>query len=378
MAVYMLGWSDLYPTLRASLVIFLVLTFILHLWMSRRFQKRAIVINAPDPAERSPVYVTAFIYFLWSMEFMYEGGVPLFKILFNIPYDYRLFGIPSLHVFVVTFSSFYTVYLFQLYLSRRTRLLLLLFALNMLAAILIYSRAMLFFNLAASMFLYLNYKGGFTIRQAIISGAIAIVLFYLFGVLGSLRVSRIAGKPYSNESFLDTGRATGEFRNSVIPPEYFWTYVYISSPLANLQQNIDVGTPGAPAAASIAQLINSEIFPDFISKRINALMGLRTVVDSRIPGPFNVSTVYSRAYSYAGWTGLVLMALFIVVFPIVFIRVLPPSSKFFLPGWGILCTIYFFSVYDNTFRFTGLSFQLVYPVLLHWLDKKDVRLRTVF
>jgi len=348
------------------------------LWMSRKFQKRVMDINFPAPAERAPVYITVFIYLLWLLEFVYEGGVPLFKILFNIPYNYRLFGIPSLHVFVVTFSSFYTIYLFHLYLSKRSKMILCLYALNLLAAVLIYSRAMLFFNLTGSLLLYLSVKGGITIRQIIVASVSVIVLFYVFGVLGSLRVSRIAGESYTNDSFLAIGRATDAFRDSPIPWEYFWGYIYVSSPLANLQQNINLQTPDPPTLQNIAKLVNAEILPDFISKRVIRILGISEQTDSRIPGPFNVSTIYSRAYSHAGWTGLVLMAVFLVVFPIAFVQVLPPTSKYFLPGWCILCTMYFFSVYDNTFRFTGLSFQLVYPVLLHWLDKKLARLPRVF
>lgn len=223
LAVYVLGWSSLYPDLQPALIVFLIATFVMHLWFSRRVQKNTTITSPqPDPAERSPLYATLFIYFLWLLEFAYEGGVPLFKILLDIPYNYRMFGIPSVHVFVVTFSSFYTIYLFQLYLARRTRVLLLLFLVNLLAAVLIYSRAMLFFNMTACLMLYLTHKGGFELRQ--IAGAVVVVLalLFVFGALGSLRVSRIAGQPYNNDNFMTTGQATDAFRNSILPKEYFW------------------------------------------------------------------------------------------------------------------------------------------------------------
>jgi hypothetical protein len=51
--------------------------------------------------------------------------------------------------------------------------------------------------------------------------------------------------------------------------------------------------------------------------------------------------------------------------PFLLIKVVPTHSPFFLTTVGLLCTIFMFAVYDNTIRFTGLSFQLVYPVLLH-------------
>ncbi|HMI66906.1 MAG TPA: hypothetical protein VK517_12750, partial [Cyclobacteriaceae bacterium] len=118
-----------------------------------------------------------------------------------------------------------------------------------------------------------------------------------------------------------------------------------------------------------AEMFNSEALPDFLSKRINRLFNLDQPTEKRIPGPFNVSTIYSRSYSYAGWWGLILMALVVISFPFLFLKLLPPSSSFFLPGWAILCTMYFFFAYDNMLRFTGLSFQLAYPLLLHQLSK---------
>jgi len=377
--VYLPGWSGLYPPLQSALIALLISTIAIHFWLSRRLQKKMTAVpRAPDPSDNSPVYVTGFIYVLWVAEFVYEGGVPLFKIIFDIPYNYRLFGIPSLHVFVVTFSSFYTIYLLQLYLARRTRMLLLLYCVNLVAAVLIYSRAMLFLNLWGSLVVYLTCTGGLTRRQAITGVAGVLVLLYGFGVLGSLRVSRIAGQPYNNENFLQTGDATESFRTSIIPDEYFWAYMYISSPLANFTQNIRLQKPDPPTPTNLAALINGEILPDFLSKRIAKFLDLRPRTESRIPGPFNVSTIYSRAYSYAGWTGILLLAGFLISFPVAFVKILPYNSRFFLTGWAILCAMYFFSMYDNPFRFTGLSFQLFYPVALHWIDKKWKRLPGVF
>src|SRR5207253_7829270 len=113
------------------------------------------VIKVSNP-KINPRMITALIYLCWLADFIYEGGVPLFKVLFNQPYDYKLFGVPSLHVFAVTFSSFYCIYLFFLFLVIKNKIFLWLYGINMFAAILIYSRSMLFFNLASTFFLFLN------------------------------------------------------------------------------------------------------------------------------------------------------------------------------------------------------------------------------
>jgi hypothetical protein len=100
------------------------------------------------------------------------------------------------------------------------------------------------------------------------------------------------------------------------------------------------------------------------------LSGNEPEPEINIQGPFNASSIYSRSFSYLGWPGLLLMALLIVVVPLVFYKTLPPTSPFFLTGLCILNTMFLFMVFENTIRFTGLSFQLVYPILLHVATKQ--------
>jgi hypothetical protein len=363
LSFYFLGWSELYPKLSGALLFFLAITFIANIVCHSLLKPVAFRKLEKEKKWLPAVGTTIFIYVLWTVEFIYEGGIPLLKILFHLPYNYRLFGVPSLHVFVVTFSSFFTIYLFHLYLSKRSKVLLLLFLVNLAAALLIYSRAMLFFNITGSLIVFLlSIKKIPYVRLAILV-ALFIPLLYLFGVLGSLRVSREASEPYNNENFMATGKATESFRQSNIPKEYFWTYIYVSSPLANLQFNVDKNEQPVTTLTSLMWTGVYECLPDFITKRIHSLRGTDPPKEYRINYSFNVSTVYSRSYSYSAWGGLALMGAFVIIFPWLFLKVIDRQSDFFITGWAILCTMYFFMSYDNTFRFTGLSFQLVYPVL---------------
>ena len=364
--VYLFGWSELYPRLSGGLLMFLGCTLIISTVFHWQLVKRKLFAFKKLDTEKLPVVgTTIFIFILWTVEFIYEGGIPLLKILLHLPYNYRLFGVPSLHVFVVTFSSFFTIYLFHLYLSKRSKLLLILYLLNLSAALLIYSRAMLFFNITGSIIVFMLSLKKIPYGKMVIIVAIIVPLLFLFGVLGSLRVSREAHEPYNNENFMDTGEASESFRKSIIPKEYFWTYIYVSSPLANLQYNIDRNPEPEFSVRSLFWAGVYECLPDFITKRIHTLRDTKPPKEYRINYSFNVSTVYSRAYSYAEWGGVVMMGVFLIIFPWLFLKVLDRHSDFFITGWTILCTMYFFLSYDNTFRFTGLSFQLVYPIILY-------------
>jgi hypothetical protein len=305
---YLFGWSELYPELTVPLILFLLATIVVHILSAIRFARRQVidVKNLKFTHESIPVIVTVSLSALWVVEFLYGGGIPLIKILLRQPYDYKAFGIPTLHVFIVTFSSFFTVLLFQSYLSKKTPGLLALYLINLSAALLIYNRGMFFFNLTASASLYLAYKKSLSIKQGILASTCIVLLLFIFGLLGSLRGSNESRKVYSNEGFLKTGRASDSFRNSPLPSEFFWSYIYLTSPIANLQNNINHYQPGPVTFPRVLDWLNNEILFDFISKRINSLTGHTREPEQNIQGPFNASSVYSRSYSYLGWIGLTL------------------------------------------------------------------------
>lgn len=377
---YFLGWSRIYPPLSFLLIGFLSLTIVAHTYFGLRFQHLTsrkyndLLLDSTTP----PIVITLLLYLLWTCEFLYEGGIPLVKILLAQPYNYRLFGIPGLHVLIVTFSSFYTIYLFHLYLSRRNKIILILFLLNLFAAILIYSRAMFFFNLTSCALLFISTATKIPKAVYIAAPPVVLLLLFVFGVLGTLRVSRESGEDYDNKLFLKIGAATDLFNNTIIPKEYFWTYIYVTSPLANLQHNINTNSEYAPTVKNMIQMTNNEILFDFISKRVNKAAGITRKGEKTIQGPFNVSTVYSRCFSYSGWTGIIVMAFVVLLIPWCYIKLIPIESPFFPASCAILSTMYLFLAYDNTIRFTGLSFQLVYPILLHHAALKSKWLRDIF
>ncbi len=186
---YALGWSKLYPTLTISLFVFIAITIVLHLIFSIYWKNKIDRIYFPASPFLNPVITTIFIYILWTADFIYEGGIPLIKILTDQPYNYRLFGFPTLHVFTVTFGSFYTVYLFSLVVQQQKKIYLILYIVNLFAALLIYSRAMLIFNLSSSVFVYFLNSPRISWRRASFLILAPVLLIYLFGILGNLRVS---------------------------------------------------------------------------------------------------------------------------------------------------------------------------------------------
>lgn len=361
--VYSMGWSILYPSLDVTLIIFIVVTLIVHviLWKRVKVSERHTQKSFSEPKIDS-LFVTVFIYVLLIVDFVFGGGIPLFKLILNIPFDYRLFGTPVLHVFVVSFGSFYTVYLFHFYLTSKKKKYLYLFLLNLSIAILICSRAMLIFNLTAAAVLYLNSLQRLPLRLVFYSVPAIVVILFLFGVVGTRRASFELNQSYNTNLFLENGEASPSFRKSSVPSEFFWSYFYISSPLANLQLNIrHFKVPSLSWKRSL-EFFNNEILFESISKRLNALLKIHRESEFRVKSHFNASTIYSVSYSYLGWLGMVIMALYLIAFPIFYERMTSLTSCQSV-GNAIICCCYLFLAYDNTLRLMGLGFQLIYPLV---------------
>jgi hypothetical protein len=346
-------------------VAFVGATIIAHVIAGVLFRMKIRVLPSPPPPldVRLALTVTASLYVMWVAEFIYSNGIPFVEILSQRPYDYKIFGIPHLHVFVVTFSSFFAVLLFHRFLASGERSFLLLCIVNLLTAILIYNRGMFLFNLAGCAFLYMICRP-MTVRKSLLAVVFSLVLLFLFGIMGSMRVSNESRVGYTNQGFLMSGGATESFQKSSIPPEYFWAYVYTTSPLANLQVNIGVAGEKTLSTRRAIDWIVNEVLPDFMSKRINRFTGVEQTKIRTIPGPFNATTVYAGSFNRMGWWGLVLMALVTLITPWLYLILISPQSPFFLSGFAILTTIFLFMIFDNTLRFTGFSLQLAYPFLM--------------
>lgn len=362
--IYQLGWSTLYPELKGSLIAFLVISMIIAFVFGLYFQAKRFISYRPvgwDPKIPATVF---FIVVLWVIEFLYNKGVPLFMIMRGETYDYIAFGVPTLHVFIVTFTSFFSTYLFHVYLSTRSIKVLIYYFITMSFAILVFNRGMLMINVISSGLVYLQFVKRFSIQRTALVGVVLVLILYVFGVLGHLRTSHNRGTEYSGDGIMEIAKASESFANGPIPSEFIWTYLYISSPIGNLQHNIDHEFREQPSLRNTILFVNNEFVFDFISKRINEALNAKRVICIRFLDSMTVASVYTNSYIYAGWVGMSMMAIFILLVPVFYLGLLRKSNNFYVTASSILGSMYLFLVFDNMFTFTGLSFQLLYPLLL--------------
>ena len=373
MLFYVLQWSSYYPPLQWPLILFFIFSFAVCLFFARKiYNNHSFSFSSPSPTLYQVIGVTLFLYSLWVIEFIYAGGVPLFLILLGKPFNYRTFGVPSLHVFLVTFSSFYTAYLFHTYLSSRKRVMLFFCLLNLVVALLIMNRGMFLTNVSTLFFIYIitkeSIQSTITPRKISILLVTVIILSFLFGAMGTMRVSREIKRLYDRSLVYEVGNATLAFQNSYIPSEFFWSYIYITSPIANLQHNISESQPEL-SGENFLLLVNNEVLPDALSKRITSTFNLEQKQNHQIAENLNASTIFSGSFTYWGWAGMFLILGLLLVIPYSFRLFGLTESSLLVTFLAMINTLYAFFIFDNMISFTGFSFQLVYPVLLSWLHK---------
>ena len=118
---YQLNWSEVYPPLSFGLVLFFLATFfgaaILGLGV-------APIINQIDNYEPGRLwkYTGAALTLSFAADFLVSGFVPLISLIAGETVDFDAVGIPSLHLFNVTFGGAFATIRFADFLYSRRKL----------------------------------------------------------------------------------------------------------------------------------------------------------------------------------------------------------------------------------------------------------------
>jgi hypothetical protein len=277
------------------------------------------------------------------------------------------FGIPGMVVIAMSLNAFTCICCFYMYLTTGRKKLLWYCAYCMMFYVVIISRGFIVMTMISMLFLWMNLKNPvltivkFTIILSTMLGAL-----YLFGVAGNP-----PSVEYSSEAIFQIGDASAAFTNNIIPGEFFWSYVYITSPLSNLQYNINISNPPFTVDNFYLAIVNETMF-DFISKRVNAMRkGYARKTPVLLIEALTVSTALAGSYATAGWGGMLYMMLFIWIFPIIYLLIISKNPLGVI-GFSVLCTIYLFSIFDNMFVLSGLSLQLFFPIILMLFQNSKV------
>jgi hypothetical protein len=359
--VYSLQWSTLYPPLSASLLMFYVGSFIVYLitgYLSNRIKP---FYFSQIPKSSYNVLFVSVILGLYVTEILLFRKIPLLGMLrgdFTYGDD---FGIPVIHTLLVSFNSFYCVYLFHQYISKKNKKLLLQFLLLLVPYIILVYRSNILGVFVSCFFIFLlNNK--ITYKIVLTSVVAVLLIFYGFGFLGNLR----SGEGDSTYIARASG-ATDKFLDGFVPKEYYWTYLYVASPVANLQNNINLTKQNE---GSWKVLVLNECFPDFMIKFL-PFVHREEKSFYQINSFLNVGTIYVYSFSFLRWEGMLFMFFYFLIFINAYYWLLYRSSRFRIVGMALLFNLIIFANFHNTISYSASSLQLLYPVVFSFLQTKD-------
>lgn len=364
-SLYLLEWSYKYPPLSLELFLFLfstcVISFVLAIvtHKNKRFEYKAII--NPDRYYKWIIKQTKRVYFLLIIEFIYFKTIPFLSYLSGNAETslYQEFAMPFVHVIVVNgllLLFYFSSYCFFSSGENRYHFLKPMFV-NLIGPLLFMSRGSLLHMIFGLFLLYLM-SGRKALKILALIIPLSFVVLFLFGVAGNLRINNPEGK-----LILQWGGASEKFEESFVPKEYFWSYLYITSPLGNLQNAVKKKKKFNSDYNGPIPLVVNEICPMFISKRIG--MPEPTNRDIYFVDPtLVVGSTFFDPYLILGWSGMTLIFCTILFYVLVMSQIIPKDCAFRVPMYVILTILTFFSLFDNMLVYMGLFPQLVFIYLL--------------
>jgi hypothetical protein len=190
-------------------------------------------------------------------------------------------------------------------------------------------------------------------RIAIMCLAISTILF-VFGFLGNMRTGN------SDDFAVKLWQANKKFEDTKIPKTYFFGYIYMTSPLACLQNTIN-NKEITEERYNIDNFVITCILPRHIYG-IRHLPGQVSIHPS-----LNVFTGFIDSYLSMGYLGMYLLFLYLMLFIYVILHLIRVDSPFKIPLIACLCEMTVIFTFDNTVRSMGILPQIaIYFVLSYY------------
>jgi hypothetical protein len=358
--VYMWGWSSIFPHLSASLLIFLFSSFILFLSAGYYFGKKEFMsfkFRSDNLFFNDIMFWTIII--LGLINVLYMGFVPLI----GRTHDYRNFGMPVIDPIFNTMSIFFSVFFLQTYLASKKRRFLLYIIIITVIQILLFRRSTIVWIFVSSTFLVLLFYCRVYLI-AILAVIIAVpILSYGFGLFGNIRSN------LTRSQVLNDLGASSKFIKSGLSHNHYITYLYVSSPLANLQENINKGS----------EILNNRnlksfcfycLVPESMTKRLEKKLKLTKPDCYLINENLIVGTFFLLSFYTMGWLGMIVMLLFLLAFLILGLCIIKRWNTFNLTTFTLFTATSSLLIFTNFLnRLDIILLLFVYPIIFHFIIK---------
>lgn len=356
LCVYKLQWSTFYSPLSHNLTYFILFSSLISFLIGMIMHIKKIFIYRPlsSFSTRKIRLLLILLYALLFVEFIFARNIPIMGYIGLGPkMEYTEFGLPFIHVIVISGFSVICLYSYHCALSSNSthtrKILKRYIFLSILPYILIFNRGAMIACIIGlgSLYIMSNISPVKAICKIILSG---IVVLFSFGVLGNIRTDI---NDVENV-ILEIGGATDDFKNSPIPKEFFWGYIYVASPIGNCDYAIRQTPTVLPKITDMRDFMIFELLPELLSKRIANMLQIERQYNPLVIESLNVSTIYARPYMYLGWWGMIYMFIYIMLFITLVISVIPKESPYYVIAIAVINVIVVQSIFDNMLTFMGV------------------------
>lgn len=356
--VYLWGWSDIFPKLSVSLLLFFAFSFILFIIAGYKFGQRNLERLYP---QRFPIFLNdimfGMIVFLGLLNVILMGYLPIL----DRTHNYREFGAPVIDPVFNTLSIFFSVFFLQSFLNNKRKRLLVYVFIILVIQILLFRRSTIVWIFTSCTFLLLSYYRRISLLF-ILAFIICIPLFsYSFGLYGNTRSN------LTKSIVLDDLGASDAFKKTGISYNHYITYLYISSPLANLQKNIDEQME-ILNSGDFKGLLFFSLIPESFTMRLKNAFKLIPPNCSLITPELIVGTFFMVSFYTMGWPGMVIMLLFLFAFIMLCLFLSDRWNTFQVTLFCILSTAVSLLIFSNFLnRLDVVMMLFIYPVAFHFI-----------
>jgi hypothetical protein len=374
LAIYQLGWSGIMPALSYELIAFFVVTGV-----AATILARYIAPSVDDATQYTPGllprYSIVFIVVTFLIEVMLNG-IPLWRVMRGENF-YAIEAVSThLHVFVL-WSIFSVIRFADFAYSRRLSYLLEAVLPIIFYALFVYRGPALI--LATSwVFIFITRQANLRLKHLAIGIAAVLLVFYANGKIGDARSP-------GHESQI--GAPTEAFKSSGVPATFFWTYLYVTVPIGNLQLNVDTIKH---RQGTVPEFIVTEFIPDTFSKRIMPFLNSKVTTGSdslasrdllygwaqpMVGHGMNISTIFGRSYGYLGWLGPIIMFVTLSIVIVIYLHIIK-GSPYRVPALALLNTLVVFCLFNNMIASAAMAPLLVIILLLPpwaWIRLNDLK-----
>jgi hypothetical protein len=354
---YLWNWSSLYPRLSFTLLIFLLVSVVVFAIQGFKIRNNILIVKGVRDSPYINDAIFGVILLLGIVNVFVMGYIPIF----DRSHDYRDFGAPVIDPLFNSLCIFFAVFFFQVFVDTKKKKNLIFYLVILIFQALIFRRSTIVWILTSSAVVYVIYKQ--KISLIIIISAIIFIplLSYCFGIYGNKRSNL-------SESYVinDLG-ASAAFKNSGISYNHYITYLYLSSPLANLQKNVDDGT-GFLNKKDFKNFFFYCILPQSFTMRLEGPLMLNPPQCSLIMPHLIVGTFLMVSFYTLGWIGMLSMLLYLLFIIILCLYLIKKWSTFSTSTFSILITMVSLLIFTNFLnRLDVLLILFVYPVFFHFL-----------